>query len=212
MTAAPGTDSAHSHELDGRRILVVDDSKLIRRVQKQALEGAGARIGEAGNGVEALAAMRSATAESDAYNMAMVDLSMPVMDGIELLREIRADPAIRRTPVVVVSSENDEAVILEAARHGISGYVAKDAGAETMLEMACRALQSGAHPPVSAPYVGLNVEEVKELLAVVRKAAESAIAEGMSNADSAEDEPVYNALLTFLSEHCPRLDEAEETG
>ncbi len=88
------------------RVLVVDDSMVMRRLIRRTLILTGlpvAHVEEAGNGVEALAALDAAE-----YDLAMVDINMPVMDGEELIDRIRDTPRLHELPVLVVSTESGE--------------------------------------------------------------------------------------------------------
>ena len=103
-----------------RSCLVVDDSRVIRKVARRILEDIGYEIAEAADGMEALAWCRAAMPDA-----ILLDWNMPVMNGIEFLRRLRAEPG-GETPVVVFCTiENDLAHINEALEVGADEYIMK---------------------------------------------------------------------------------------
>ena len=100
--------------------LVVDDSRVIRKVARRILEDIGFEIAEAADGMEALAWCRGAMPEA-----ILLDWNMPVMDGIEFLRVLRAEPGGKAPVVVLCSVENDREHIAEALEAGADEYIMK---------------------------------------------------------------------------------------
>jgi CheY-like chemotaxis protein len=78
----------------------------------------------AGDGVAALELLRS-SAMPETRRLILLDINMPRMNGIEFLREIRADPTLARTPVVVLTTSNDEQDRVEAYNLNVAGYLLK---------------------------------------------------------------------------------------
>ena len=104
-------------------VLIADDSAIVRSMVKKALAMAGLDLGqvhEAANGKEALAILGS-----NWIDVVFADINMPEMTGVELVRSMKADPALAATPVVVVSSEQTQARIDEMRRWGAKAYVKK---------------------------------------------------------------------------------------
>lgn len=91
-------------------ILVVDDEPDLRFLMRRILTGAGHQVVEAGNGEVALDAVRKAPPD-----LVVTDMMMPVMDGVELIRRLRADPATVSIPILSVSSHWYLAVDADAA-------------------------------------------------------------------------------------------------
>ena len=104
-------------------ILVADDSAIVRSMVKKAISMAGLDVGhvhEAANGREALDILRRTWVD-----VVFADINMPEMTGAELVRHMKADPALATTPVVIVSSERSAARIEELQRDGARAYLKK---------------------------------------------------------------------------------------
>jgi len=86
-------------------IMVVDDDRELRELLVEELQGAGYRTYEAANGRQALD--RLETCNPDAL---LVDVMMPVMNGVQLIRELRADARLRRIPVILMTGVNDSMI------------------------------------------------------------------------------------------------------
>ncbi len=107
--------------MEDLKFLVVDDFSTMRRILRNLLKELGfANVQEAENGAEGLAKLRA-----DKYDFVVLDWNMPVMTGIELLKEIRADATLKHLPVLMVTAEAKKENIIEAAQAGASGYVVK---------------------------------------------------------------------------------------
>jgi CheY-like chemotaxis protein len=78
----------------------------------------------AGNGLEGLEMLRGGTIPRD-RRIILLDLNMPKMNGIEFLRELRRDPALNLTPVIVLTTSNDERDRIEAYNLNVAGYILK---------------------------------------------------------------------------------------
>jgi two-component system chemotaxis response regulator CheY len=110
-----------------KKILLVDDSTAIRNILKTALFGE-YEVVEAANGKDALE-----KAESDAVNFFLLDVNMPVMDGISAVREIRKLPQYRATPVVMLTTEAREEKRQEGKAAGANGWIVKPCEPEKLL-------------------------------------------------------------------------------
>lgn len=112
------------------KILLVDDSTTMRRIQKNTLEKLGhSDIVEAGDGVEAIAKL-----QAGGFDLVLMDWNMPNMTGIEALKKIKGDPALKAVPVIMVTSESEKSRILEAIQSGAANYLVKPFQAETLAE------------------------------------------------------------------------------
>lgn len=105
---------------DEARLLFVDDDPILREFAQVNLASAAAEVDVAADGVEALEAMSRCR-----YDLLLVDLDMPRMDGFELLAHLRADPATAHLPVVVETGREDVEAIDRAFRAGATAFVTK---------------------------------------------------------------------------------------
>lgn len=104
-------------------ILVVDDSGTMRNMIKRTLAMCGLDIGEvleAANGIEALARMHE-----HPVSVILLDINMPVMNGLKLLSRIHDDQRLRHIPVIIASTEGSETRIRELMAHGARGFIRK---------------------------------------------------------------------------------------
>jgi two-component system chemotaxis response regulator CheY len=116
--------------IEDTKFLVVDDFSTMRRIVRNLLKELGfANVQEAEDGVEALNKLRG-----EKFDFVVSDWNMPNMTGIELLRAIRADAALKHLPVLMVTAEAKKENIIEAAQAGASGYVVKPFTAATLDE------------------------------------------------------------------------------
>lgn len=104
-----------------KTILVVDDSVTMRLSVKTVLEGAGYGVLEAASVGEGLNALKG----SAKVNAIITDLNMPERDGIELIKEVRATPAYRFIPIVVLTTESQASKKEAARKAGATGWITK---------------------------------------------------------------------------------------
>jgi CheY-like chemotaxis protein len=107
-------------------ILLVDDDEVDILNVRRAFER-GRITNEmwvAGDGIDGLATLRGAVVPRE-RRLVLLDINMPRMNGIEMLREIRADPALQMTPVVVLTTSNDDRDRVESFRLNVAGYLLK---------------------------------------------------------------------------------------
>lgn len=106
--------------MNKHKVLIVDDVPLNRLMVNKMLGTFGMEVMEANNGLEALEALR--TFKADAI---LLDLMMPVMDGFEMLRILRANPLTTHIPVIVLSALNTNDDIVAAYNAGANDFVTK---------------------------------------------------------------------------------------
>jgi len=94
--------------LEAVRLMVVDDNATNRFIFEHHTTAWGMDVTTAANGREAVTRMREAAHRGEPFEVALVDMRMPELDGLGLAREVRADPALRHTPLLLVSSSFDE--------------------------------------------------------------------------------------------------------
>lgn len=113
---------ASGQRLTGYRLLVVDDSEINREVAQRILEGEGARVTQACDGREALDLLRKAR---DRFDAVLMDVQMPVMDGYEATRRIRALPLLADLPVIALTAGAFKPQQDAALAVGMNAFVAK---------------------------------------------------------------------------------------
>jgi two-component system, cell cycle response regulator len=132
------------------KILSVDDSKTVRRLLARLFGRFQCTLCEAANGEEGLA-----MAALERPDLILLDYNMPVMDGITMLRRLREDAALRRTPVIMLTAEAGAENIAVAARLGARDYITKPFQDELLLAKAARVIplvpRSEAELPAESP-------------------------------------------------------------
>jgi|TARA_B110000240_G_C13463887_1_gene437923 two-component system chemotaxis response regulator CheY len=119
------------------KILVVDDFSTMRRIIKNLLKDLGfANIQEADDGNTALPMLQQGD-----FDFVITDWNMPGMQGIDLLRAIRADANLKHIPVLMVTAEAKKEQIVAAAQAGVNGYVIKPFTAATLKEKLAKIFQ-----------------------------------------------------------------------
>lgn len=112
------------------KVLVVDDMMSMRNIVKRALLEIGyTDIHDALNGEDALEKLKSG-----GFGLVLLDWNMPIMSGIELLRIIRADPALQTLPVLMITAEAKMDNIMEAVQTGVSDYLVKPFSGQALQE------------------------------------------------------------------------------
>src|SRR5581483_9257008 len=122
------------------RFLVVDDFPTMRRIVRNLLKELGyANVDEAEDGAAGLSRL-----QGGGFDFVISDWNMPNMDGLEMLKRIRADAALSHLPVLMVTAESKKENIIAAAQAGASGYVVKPFTAATLDEKLTKILEKMA--------------------------------------------------------------------
>ena len=112
------------------RVLVVDDFATMRRIVKNILKQLGfENVEEAEDGAQAYSKLKDG-----GFGFVISDWNMPNMDGIELLRKVRSDPALKDMPFLMVTAEAEKEKVIEAIKAGVSNYIVKPFTAEVLKE------------------------------------------------------------------------------
>lgn len=104
-------------------ILLVDDSNTVKAVIAKALGLTGLPVGtlfKAGNGKEALEILRRET-----VHLVFADINMPVMTGVQMVDEMKADPALKSLPIIVISTEGSQVRISDLINKGVNAFLRK---------------------------------------------------------------------------------------
>lgn len=188
--------------LSGRTLLVVDDNVLNQRVASELLEAAGAQVSIAGNGAEALQAL-----EGQRPDCVLMDVQMPVMDGLEASRRIRQAGGLSQLPIIAMTAnarQEDQQACLDS---GMNDFVTKPVDPEQLYMTLTKWLgnsSAGAQPPAD--------ERPPEAASQTQPAADS-VASSDSDPGPAASEPasangdaqVDLSALTALTRNNPKM-------
>ncbi|MBD3419170.1 MAG: response regulator [Chitinivibrionales bacterium] len=104
------------------RVLLVDDSNTMHKIQRNQLGGIGITdIIDAANGQEGMEKL----AENMPVDIVLLDINMPIMDGMAMLRNVRQNPAYKDVKIIMVTSESEKSKVIEAVGAGANGYIVK---------------------------------------------------------------------------------------
>jgi CheY-like chemotaxis protein len=112
-----------------QRVLVAEDSTDIRGLWRMWLTFSGFEVDEASNGAEAVSLARSRPPD-----LVRMDLYMPVMDGVETIKALRADPSTAGVPIIVITAQGTDESMQRAAEAGADAYVAKPVMPDELLQ------------------------------------------------------------------------------
>jgi two-component system chemotaxis response regulator CheY len=114
------------------RALIVDDSSVMRKIVERSLRQAGVnltKVLEAGNGAEALAILQESQVD-----LILCDINMPIMDGLEFVKQLADISNARGVPVVMITTEGSESHVVKALSCGARGYIRKPFTADQVKE------------------------------------------------------------------------------
>jgi two-component system, chemotaxis family, chemotaxis protein CheY len=118
--------------MDKVQVLIVDDSSVMRKIVERSLRQAGIEIGqifEAGNGAEALSVLKDSKVD-----IILCDINMPVMDGLEFIKQLPSVENAKSVPVVMITTEGSEGHVVQALSAGARGYLRKPFTADQVKE------------------------------------------------------------------------------
>ena len=118
-------------------ILTVDDSPSMRQMIKLVLAPSGHNVVEAGDGSEGLAKARG-----ERFDLVITDLNMPVMNGLEMIRGLRALPSFTGVPIVFLTTESDDSVKQQAKTAGATGWITKPFKPEQLLAVVAKLVRA----------------------------------------------------------------------
>jgi two-component system chemotaxis response regulator CheY len=122
------------------KVLVVDDSAIMRKVIEQILEMLGHEAVPATNGLDAFERLK----EHEDARLILLDWNMPEMNGIEFLRAIKERPALADIPVIMLTTESERRKMIEAIEAGAKHYLTKPFQPETLATKILQCVGDGA--------------------------------------------------------------------
>ena len=146
-------------DLQRIRVLIVDDNATNRSILSRQITHWGIRNEAVEGGDEALAALRDAEAEGKSFDLAILDMQMPVMDGLQLAQAIAADPAIRGVHLIMLSSLGLRGDAREARQAGILGYLTKPVLPSVLYDCIATVMGLSAGEPAGTLVTRYNLPE-----------------------------------------------------
>ncbi|WP_419731188.1 response regulator [Lichenicola sp.] len=116
-----------------KRVMTVDDSRTIREMVAFTLRRAGFDVSEAADGFKALEALKITPTD-----VIITDLNMPNMDGVALIRALRADPKWRTVPILMLTTESDDRKKLAGKAAGATGWLVKPFDPQKLIDVVKR--------------------------------------------------------------------------
>ncbi|MFO7715050.1 PleD family two-component system response regulator [Desulfosarcina sp.] len=111
------------------KILTTDDSNTIRKIVKKAFNDYNCELFEAGNGVEGLA-----VAVREKPDLILLDVTMPVMTGMEMLEKLKEEPTLKEIPVIMLTAESGKTNVTRAVMLGVKDYMVKPFKGDELIE------------------------------------------------------------------------------
>lgn len=153
------------------KILTVDDSKTVRVIVQRAFRSVDCEVFEATNGEEGLS-----VAAKELPHLILLDVTMPVMDGVEMLTRLKVDRALKAIPVIMLTAEGGRETVLKIAKMGVRDYLIKPFKESVLLAKAGRVLnlqppaETGAKPKsITDPANILLLEDRTEIVDAIRE-------------------------------------------
>jgi CheY-like chemotaxis protein/ABC-type transporter Mla MlaB component len=111
------------------KVLTVDDSKTIRMIVKKAFKSFDSVVFEAENGVEGLT-----VASKEKPDLIVLDITMPVMNGVEMLNKLKSEPDLKEIPVIMLTAESGKDNVMQIVKMGVRDYMVKPFKGEQLIE------------------------------------------------------------------------------
>lgn len=127
------------------KVLSVDDSKTIRMIVSRAFRAYDCTICEASNGEEGLAA-----AAREKPDLILLDITMPIMDGVTMLTKLKENPELKPIPVIMLTAESGRENVLHIAKLGIRDYIVKPFKEDQLMEKVKKVIALQPKPVAAA--------------------------------------------------------------
>jgi len=177
------------------RILTVDDSRTIRTIVKKAFRPFDCEIVEAENGVEGLA-----LAAREKPDLIILDITMPMMDGVEMLKKLKNEPVLKETPVIMLTAEAAKDKVIEVVKIGVADYVIKPFEASLLVQKVQKVMTLPPKVKEESQTIKncFSVDDGMQLLVLPEKVTNSMIAEIDSHLKAKIKEMEKERITKFL--------------
>ncbi len=183
QSLGPGPDAVPDSRVRGLKSLVVDDNDLSRDIFARVLASFGCKVARARSGEEALRMLKAAAVGTSPYQLVLMDLQMPGMDGLAASERIRGDPRLAHLPIIVISGFLQDREVRRGVRIGIDAFLMKpvkrSALSRTLLEVLGirraegSAIRDQATPAGVPPGARLKVLNMEVFLSQVQESVKS---------------------------------------
>lgn len=150
------------------KVLTVDDSKAVRIIVRKTFRPYDCQVLEAANGVEGLA-----MAAKEKPDIILLDVTMPVMDGVEMLTKLKSDPALKNIPVLMLTAEAGRQAVMKIAKLGIRDYVVKPFKEDVVIEKVGRVIDlrpvAEGGPKIKTLQDSINIVVVEDKPAIIEQ-------------------------------------------
>jgi CheY-like chemotaxis protein/anti-sigma regulatory factor (Ser/Thr protein kinase) len=198
LDPAPVISPARLH---GLRSLIIDDNSTNRRVLRAQLHAWGVQVDEADGGPAGLDQLRIAAASGNAYDVILLDMQMPGMSGLDTAQIVRGEPALARTPMIMLTSWIEPGLSAASLEAGIAACLPKPIRRRRLLEALCEILgQTSA---------GSRLDQPVPQFATI---GQPSVPKGRGRVLAAEDNAVNKKLITRLLEKAGFQVEAVDNG
>lgn len=108
------------------KILIIDDMLTMRKIVRKCLIELGFQdVTEADDGATGWPLLEKAAAEGAPFQLVISDWNMPKLQGIDLLKQVRANPQLKKTPFILLTAESEKTQVVQALQAGVSNYIVK---------------------------------------------------------------------------------------
>ena len=193
LRAAPSSPSLmHVSEFAHRRVLVVEDNVTNAEILERHIVSRGMRCATACRGAQGLELLHEAILAGDPFELAIIDMKMPGMDGLELTAAIRVDPQLCGLPVVLVTSLHSTAEMARAKQAGINGYLSKPVRRVELYQALAQALGVAPAANASAPAASITTRILARALLAEDNQVNQVVARNMLKTLGCEFDIVAN--------------------
>jgi signal transduction histidine kinase/DNA-binding response OmpR family regulator len=162
--------SIYFRDLFDLRVLVVDDNATNRQILRHQLYAWKMQKGSAANGFEALDLLRTAVTDGKPYDLALLDMQMPEMDGMTLARAIKSDPSISSTRLIILTSMGYMHSQSELKASGVDAYLVKPVKQSRLFDCLVNVLgRAAAEHVFTAPSSDVPAAQVQDDMAIARQ-------------------------------------------